>query len=105
MSPGWLTASSAFTSVAEHHREKGAVDLQAAVVVDEAHLPEAVHEVAHPRTGRANHRGERLLAHPRDHALRPRFLAEVREQQEDPGESLLAGVEELVDQVLFDPDV
>jgi hypothetical protein len=29
----------------------------------------------------------------------------VREQQEDPGEALLAGVEELVHQVLFDPHI
>jgi hypothetical protein len=35
-------------SVPQHDTEQSAVDLQAAVVVDETHLPEPVHEVAHP---------------------------------------------------------
>src|SRR6267378_6143791 len=81
------------------------MDLQAAVVMDEAHLPEPIHEVAHPRTRRADHRGQRILADLRDDALRSRLLAEVRKQQEKPGQALLAGVEELVHQVLFDPNV
>src|SRR4029453_14470424 len=64
------------------------MDLQAAVVVDEAQLPEPVHEVAHPRTGGADHGGQRLLAPLRDHALGPRLLAEMREQQQDTGQPL-----------------
>src|SRR3954471_5877053 len=35
----------------------------------------------------------------------PAFLAEIRQQQEKPGEALFAGVEQLIDQVLFHPTV
>jgi hypothetical protein len=39
------------------------------------------------------------------HRLRPTFLAEVRQQQQEPGQPPLAGVEELVHEVFFHPDV
>src|SRR5688572_9247893 len=93
------------TLVAENDGEERAVHVQATVVMDEAHLPEPVHEVADPRSGRADHGGEGLLTDLRDDGLRLRFLPEVREEQEEPSQSLLAGVEELIHQILFDPDV
>src|SRR6188472_1287023 len=49
--------------IAENDGQERAVDVQAAVVVDEAHLAEAVHEVADPRPRGADHGGEGLLAH------------------------------------------
>jgi hypothetical protein len=47
---------------------------------------------------------ECLLADFRDHRLRFRFLAEVRQQQEQAGQPLLARIEQLIDQVCFDAD-
>ena len=37
--------------------------------------------------------------------LRAAFLAEIREQQKQPRKSLLARIEQLVDQILLDPAV
>src|SRR5208283_4380265 len=58
------------------------VDLDAAVVVNEAKFSKLVHEKAHARPGRSDHLRKRLLADFRDHRLRFVFLAKVRQQQE-----------------------
>jgi hypothetical protein len=34
----------------------------------------------------------------------PKFLAEIRQQQEQPGKPLLTQIEELIDQICFDAD-
>ena len=52
-----------------------------------------------------DHLGERLLRQFRQHPLGRVFLAVAREQQQRAGEPLLARVEELIDEVLFDADV
>ena len=78
--------------------------MDAAVVGDEAKFAKFVHEEAHARTGRSDHLGERFLADFRDHRLRVAFLAEVRQQQEQPRKALLARIEQLVDEVRFDAD-
>src|SRR5689334_23088002 len=91
--------------VAQDDREQRAVDLQSTVVVDEAQLPEPVHEVTDAGPRGAHHRGESLLAHLRNDGLRPRVLAEVRQQQKSPRQSLFARIEELVDQVFLDSNV
>src|SRR5687768_12102472 len=82
------------------------MDLESSsVVVDEAHLSEAVQEEARPRAGGADHRGQRVLADLRNDDVELRVLAEVREQQEQSRQTLLAGVEELIHQVFLDPHV
>jgi hypothetical protein len=48
-------------SVAQHDAQEGAVDLEPAVVLDEAELPELVHEEVHPGPRRPDHLGQRLL--------------------------------------------
>jgi hypothetical protein len=78
------------------------VDLQVAVVLDEAQSPELVHEVADPGPRRADDLGQRRLADRRRDRLRPAVLAEIRQQQEGSCQPLLARIEELVDQVLLD---
>src|SRR6185503_19216324 len=57
--------------------EEGAVNVQAAVVLDEAELPELVHESADPRPGGADHLGQHFLADLRNHRLGGPFLAEA----------------------------
>ena len=75
------------------------------VVADEAQLAKLVHEMAHSGSGGADHLCQRFLTDLWIDRLRATFLAEIREQQEQPGKSPLARVEELVDQVLLDPAV
>jgi hypothetical protein len=81
------------------------VDLQPAIVVNESQFPEPVHEEAHPRAGCADHFGQHLLTDLGDYHLGFAFLAKTSEQQEDAGQPLFAGIEELIDQVFFVADV
>src|SRR4029077_13816451 len=64
--------------VAQNDAQQRAVDPQVAVIVDEAKLPEFVHEVIHPRTRRSDDFGQRLLADRRGDGLRATLLAEIR---------------------------
>jgi hypothetical protein len=48
-------------SVAQHDTEKGVVDLQPAVVLDEPELPKLVHEEVHTRARGPNHLGQCFL--------------------------------------------
>jgi hypothetical protein len=88
--------------VAQNDTQQRAVDLKVAVVIDEAQFPEFVHEETDTRPGRADHLGERLLADLGRDRLRPAFLGEIREEKKRPRQALFAGVEQLIDQVLFD---
>jgi hypothetical protein len=92
-------------SVVEDDAEEGGVDLEAAVVLDEAEFSEFVHEEIDAGAGGADHFGEHFLGNFGEHSLRFIFLAVAGEEQEGASEALLAGVEELVYQVLFDADV
>jgi hypothetical protein len=50
------------SSVVQDHVQQRAVDAQTTVVFDEPYLAEFVHEKADPRTGSADHLGQRFLA-------------------------------------------
>ena len=65
----------------------------ATIVLDEPELLEAVHEEVDTRTCCTYHFGERLLANPRDNRFRFALLAEMSQQQKNPGQSFLAGIE------------
>ena len=75
------------------------MDLDAAVVVNEAQLSKFVHEETHARSRRADHLRKRLLADFRDQRLRFIFLAKVRQQQEQAGKTFLTRIEQLIDEV------
>ena len=77
------------------------VDVNLAVVADEAQFPKLVHEKADPGAGCPDHLRERLLADLDVDRLRNAFLAEVGEKQQKPFKPALAGIEELIDQVFF----
>jgi hypothetical protein len=60
------------------------LQVTAAVIVNETHFPEPVHEEAHPRSRGADHLGDRLLTDLGDWSLVHAFLAEVGKQQQNP---------------------
>jgi len=76
-----------------------------AVVVDKTKLFELVHEMADPRPGGAHHLRQVFLINSGKDSFGPAFLAKMSQQQKNPRQALLAGVEKLVDEVFFIPDV
>jgi len=75
-----------------------------AIVVNEAHLSEPVHEKADPRTGWTYRVCKGLLTDLGDYSLGDAFLPEVSKPQQNPSQSLFAGIKKLsrpVDQVFF----
>src|SRR5580704_16979114 len=93
------------SSCAQQDAHQRAVDLQVAVVFDEAQLPEFVHEETHARTRRADDFGQRLLTDPCRDRLRTTVLAKIRPQKKRACQPLFAGVEKLVHQIFLDPAV
>jgi hypothetical protein len=85
----------------EDNTEQGAVNLQDAVVVDETQLPELVHEMIDSGAGGSYHRGQSILADPRNDWFGFAFFAELRQQQKYSSQALFAGVEDLIDEVFF----
>ena len=81
------------------------MNAQRAVVLNETQFAEAVHEEADAGAGCAYHLGQCFLAHLGNHRFRCALFAELREQQQRPGQPLLAGIEKLVYQVFLDAGV
>ena len=75
------------------------------IIVDKAMLPEPVHEMTDPGPGCADHLCQGVLIHSGDYGFSPTFLAKMRKQQENPGQTLFAGVEKLVYEVLLISDI
>ena len=95
--------------VVQNDVEQRTMDLQsafrAAGIVNEAQLPESVHEEADTRSSGPNHFGQSLLTNLRDNGFWNTVLAKVCEQQQDARQPLLTGVEQLVDKILFVTDI
>ena len=85
--------------------EQRTVNLQATVVLDETQLPEPVHGKANSRSGGANDFRQCLLADLCNHRLWFAFFAEIGQQQKHPRQPLLTGIEELIHQILLNPNV
>ena len=79
--------------------------MQAAVVLDETQLPELVHEEIYAGSGSADHFREHFLRDFGKNPLEFVFLAIAREKQQRTRQTLFAGIEELIDQVLLDSDI
>ena len=77
----------------------------AAVVIDEPELAEFVHEVADSRPGGSDHSRQYFLTDFWNHRFLLAFLAKVRKQKQNPSQPLLAGIEQLIDQVLFKANI
>jgi hypothetical protein len=81
------------------------VDVQAAIVVDEAQLSELIQKETHPGPRGADHLGQRFLTDPRNHQLLLPFFTKMGQQQEHPRQPLFARIKELINQVRFDPNI
>ena len=79
--------------------------MKSAVVLDESEFSEFVHEKIHTRASGADHFCQRFLRDKRQYAVRLIVFAVTRKQEKSPSKTLFAGIEKLVDQVFFDPDV
>jgi hypothetical protein len=64
-----------------------------------------IHEKTYSGASRAYHSRQRLLADLRDYRLGLRLLAVISQQQEHARQPLFAGVEELVHQILLNPNI
>ena len=81
------------------------MDCQTTVVLDKAERLELIHKMVDPRPGCADHLRQIFLTDLGDYLFRFAFPSETGQQQEDPGQAFLAGIEELIHQVLFVADV
>ena len=70
-------------------------------VIDKAQNSELVHEMTDPRAGGANHLRQLFLIDSGMDRFGSAFFPKMRPQYENPGQALPAGVEKLVDQILF----
>src|SRR6267143_2744977 len=77
--------------VVEDYTQEGIVDVDLAVVLDEAQFPEFVHEKIDAGPRGANHLRQHLLRYFGKHLLRMAARAVVCEQQQSARQPLLAG--------------
>jgi hypothetical protein len=93
--------------VVQDHAQKATMDRQTTViaVIDKAQLPEFVHEMTDSRPGRANHLCQVFLVDSGKYRFGFTFLAEMSQQQKHSSQTLLAGVEQLINQIGFVADV
>ena len=98
------------TLVMEHDIQKGAMHMETAIpaqstfVINEPQLAELIHKETDARAGGADHLGQRFLTDLRNDRLRLTFLPKVGQQQQCSRQPLLAGIEELIHQILLDAD-
>jgi len=89
----------------QNHAQQATVDRQAIGVIDEAKLLEFHHEMADPRSRRADHLRQVFLIDSGEDRLGSALLAKMRQQQEDSGQAFLAGIKKLVHEIGFKPDI
>ena len=76
------------------------------VVFDQFHSSEFVHKVSNARPRRAYHFGQGLVTESGYCGIGPAFVfAQAYELQENPSQPLLAKVEKLVAEILFEVDI
>jgi hypothetical protein len=87
--------------VTQHGVQQRTTNLYFPVVFYKALFAKFVHEEAHARTGRADHFRECFLAENDRNRLSAAFLAEIRKQQQKTSKPPFAGIEKLIDQIVF----
>ena len=109
----WESQSSGITDMscgmlfAQHHAQEAIADRQRAIarIVDKAHRPELVHEMTDPRPRSTDHLCQVFPIDSGMDRFASAFLAKMRQQQENSGQAFLAGVEQMVYQILFKANV
>jgi hypothetical protein len=91
--------------IVEHDVKQRAVDLQPAIVVNEAQFSEPVHEKTDSRTSGADHLCQGLLTYLWNNALRHTVLAKMSEQKKNARQSLFTRIKQLVNQILLITDI
>src|SRR5450631_2847572 len=86
-------------SLQQNYIEQRFMNPNAAVVFNKAELAKSIHEEADARTGSADHFCQSFLSDLRNQRFRFPRLAKLGQQQENPRQTLLAGVEKLIDQI------
>src|SRR5580704_10823225 len=86
--------------IVQDNAQKGRINVEPGVVLDEARFFEFVHEKIDTRAGCADHFGQHLLRYFGDHLLGLIFFAVTCEQQKSTREPFLAGIKKLIHQVL-----
>jgi hypothetical protein len=90
----------------ENHAEERTVNLKFAVVMNEAQLPEPVHEKVNASARCAHHfRKDFLTNFGHFNFFGHALFAETSKQKKNTGKPFLAGVKKLVNQVFLVPDV
>lgn len=72
----------------QHDVEQGAANLQPSVVVNEAQLPEAIHEKRNSRSRGTYDLGQRFVAYLGEHRFQSFVFTETSKQQKSPGQAL-----------------
>ena len=75
----------------QDNAQEGRIDVDLAVILNEAQFPEFVHEEIDSGVRCANHLGQHLLRHFGKYLLRLALLAIACEQQQSPGQPFLNG--------------
>src|ERR1044071_5947820 len=94
--PRAFSAELRHTLVVNDNVQQRRVDLQSAIIFDEAKLAELVHEEVDPRARRPHLRRQDVLVDDRDNRFQFSFLAEIGQEQEKTGEAAFARIEQLV---------
>ena len=77
----------------------------ASVIINEAQFPKPVHEKADSRAACAHHLRQSFLTEFGDSNLGLFILAEASQQEQKASQSFLTGIEKLVNQIRFVPDI
>src|SRR6202051_422034 len=89
----------------QDNTQEGSVDVEPAIVLNESQFLEFIHEKIDSGARCPNHLRQHLLRYFGNHFVRLVLLAILSEQQKRAGQTFLAGVKELIDQILLDSDV
>jgi hypothetical protein len=76
--------------IVQDDTDKRTMDVQTAAVLNQAEFFELVHKETDPRPGGTHHLRERFLAYLRNNDFGLAFFSEVRQQEKDSGQTLLA---------------
>ena len=86
--------------VEQDYAQEATMNRQPAAVIDKAKLPELLHEMIDSRPGCAHHSRQVFLIDSGKDNLGSTFLAKMSQQEENPSQTLLAGAEKLIDEIL-----